>query len=97
MPATDSVTPVPNPDLVSVTGVRVLGRYVLELTFDTGEVKILDMEPLMWGPVFEPLLADYGLFCQVVADPQLGTITWPNGADWAPEALYTKAKTAVPD
>jgi len=97
MPATDAVAPVPNPDLVSVTEVRVLGRYVVQLTFDTGEVKILDLEPLMWGPVFEPLLADYGLFRQVVADPEAGTITWPNGADWSPEELYTKAKAAVPD
>ena len=38
-----------DPYLVLVTDVRVLGRYVLELTFDTGETKILDMEPLMWG------------------------------------------------
>ena len=36
-----------DPFLVSVTGVRVLARYVLELTFDTGEVKVIDMEPLL--------------------------------------------------
>ena len=47
-----------DPYLVLVTDVRVLGRYVLELTFDTGETKILDMEPLMWGPVFQPVLVD---------------------------------------
>ena len=27
--------------------VRVVGRYFLELTFDSGEVRILDFEPLM--------------------------------------------------
>ena len=85
-----------DPFLVSVTGVRVLARYVLELTFDTGEVKILDMEPLLWGPMFEPLTADYGAFCQVGVDPDAGTIVWPNGADWAPDELYTKSKAAVP-
>jgi hypothetical protein len=96
MPVADAVTPGQHPDPVTVTAVRVLGRYVLELTFDTDEMKILDMEPLMWGPVFEPLLADYALFRQVVVDPQAGTITWPNGADWDPDELYTRAKAAVP-
>lgn len=85
-----------DPALVTVTGVRVLGRYVLELVFDTGEVKVIDIEPMMWGPVFEPLRADYGLFRQVFADPGSGTIAWPNGADWAPDELYTKSKAAVP-
>lgn len=82
--------------LVDVTGVRVLGRYVLELTFDTSEVKVLDMEPLMSGPVFEALLSDYNLFRQVKVDGLSGTIVWPNGADWAPDELYSKAKSAIP-
>lgn len=75
----------------------MLARYILELTFDTGEVRVLDFERLMWGPVFEPLLADYDLFLQVTADPEIGTITWPaTGADWAPEELYAKSRPAVP-
>ena len=85
-----------DPDLVSVIGVRVLGRYVLELAFDTGEVKIIDMEPLMWGPVFRPILADYSLFREVSVDVDAGTVAWPNGADWAPDELYLKSKAAVP-
>ena len=85
-----------DPLLVSVTGVRVLARYVVELTFDTGEVKVLDLEPLMWGPVFEPVLADYELFLQVMVDPVAGTLAWPSGADWAPDELYTRSKAAVP-
>lgn len=84
------------PELVSVTGVRVLARYVLELSFDTGERKILDVEPMLWGPVFEPIRAAYELFCRVRADPDSGTIAWPNGADLAPDELYLKSKAAVP-
>ncbi|MEV7431849.1 DUF2442 domain-containing protein [Nocardioides sp. NPDC092400] len=83
-------------DLVTVTHVRVLGRYILELAFDTGEVRVLDMEPLMRGPVFQPLLSDYALFCQVTVDPGSGTVLWPNGADWAPDELYSRSKSAVP-
>lgn len=72
-----------DPFLVSVADVRVLARYVLELTFDTAEVRVIDMEWLMTGSVFAPLLVDYDLFCRVAVDPESGTITWPNGADWA--------------
>jgi len=92
----DGANPGAHADLVVLTGVRVLARYVLELTFSTGEVKVIDMEPLMWGPVFEPVVADYHVFCQVHADPETGTIAWPNGADWAPDELYAKSKAAVP-
>jgi hypothetical protein len=49
----------------------------------------------MWGRVFQPLLADFGLFCQVYVDADAGTIAWPTGADWAPDELYTKSKSAV--
>ena len=30
--------------LVDVTGVRVLARYVVELTFDDGSVRVIDLE-----------------------------------------------------
>ncbi|WP_460830773.1 DUF2442 domain-containing protein [Nocardioides hungaricus] len=79
-----------------MTAVRVLGRYLLELTFDTDEVKVIDMEPLMWGPLFSPMLGDYAVFLQVAVDPEAGTISWPNGADWAPDELYLRSKAAVP-
>jgi hypothetical protein len=85
-----------DPFLVSVADVRVLARHVLELTFDTAEVRVIDMEWLMTGSVFAPLLADYDLFCRVAVDPEPGAITWPNGADWAPDELYTRSKAAVP-
>jgi Protein of unknown function (DUF2442) len=96
MSRTEAQTSAVEPDLVVVTGVRVLGRYVLEVTFDTGEVKIIDMEPLMRGPVFQPVLADYSLFCLVHVDADAGTVAWPTGADWSPDELYTKSKSAVP-
>lgn len=84
------------PELVSVTDVRVLARYLLELTFDTGEVKVIDMESRLWGPMFEPIRSDYALFLRVAADPEASTIVWPNGADWDPDELYAKSKAAVP-
>lgn len=40
--------------------------------------------------VFTPL-HDPGYFAQVRVDPEVGAISWPNGADLAPEVLYERA------
>lgn len=83
-------------EFIDVVGVRVLSRYVLELTFSNDEVRVIDLESSLWGPAFEPLLADYDLFTAVHVDDEAGTIVWPNGADLSPEGLYAKSKPAVP-
>lgn len=82
--------------ITDVTDVRVLSRYIVELTFETGEVRVLDLEPLLGGPVFEPLKQDYELFKQVRADAEAGTIVWPNGADISPRTLHQRSRDAVP-
>lgn len=80
-----------------VTSVRVLSRYVVELTFESGDVRVLDLEPMLNGPVFEPLMADYQLFRQVQVDTEAGTIVWPNGADISPRTLHSMSRPAVPE
>lgn len=65
----------------------------LRLTFADGRSGDVDLsehfaEPV--GPVFEPLV-DIDYFRQVVVDEELGTIVWPNGADLAPDVLYSQA------
>jgi hypothetical protein len=82
--------------LIRVTGVRVLSRYIVELTFEDGAVKVIDLEPRLWGEMFDALTQDYELFRQVSVDPIGGTICWPNGADLSPRMLYAEAKAAVP-
>ncbi len=57
---------------------------------------MLDVEPFLWGPAFEPMLASHPTFLQVRVDPEAGTIVWPNGADLAPEMLFERSKPAVP-
>jgi uncharacterized protein DUF2442 len=71
-----------------VTAVRVVEPYVLEIHFDNGVRRTVDIEPVLHGSMFEPL-RDVALFEQVWVDPVLGTIVWPNGADISPEYLYT--------
>ncbi len=74
-----------------VTHVEVLHDFVVGLTFDDGSVGEVDLLPHLWGPVFEPLRDDPGLFAKVRVDADEGTIVWPNGADVAPETLYRES------
>jgi len=82
--------------IVDVKGVRVLARYVVELSFADGAVRVIDLEPYLSGEIYEALRVDYEAFKQVRADPEAGTIVWPNGADISPRTLYAESKPAVP-
>lgn len=82
--------------LIEVTDVRVLARYVVQLTFADGSERVMDLEPLLWGEMFQPLVADYELFRQVTVDPDAGTIVWPNGADVSPRTLFAESRPTVP-
>jgi hypothetical protein len=70
-----------------VTRVEVVGDHRLRLTFDDGTCGELDASGWKWRGVFEPL-RDPAYFATVHLDPELGTISWPNGADVAPETLH---------
>lgn len=74
-----------------VTAVTVLEPYVLEVAFADGEQRRIDVEPLLYGEVFEPL-RDFAPFAQATVDTVLGTVVWPNGADLSPEFLRAGAE-----
>lgn len=82
--------------IIDVMAARAPERYVVELTFETGETRVIDLEPLLRGPVFEPLLDNYALFKRFRVDPDAGTIVWPNGADISPRTLYRRSRDVVP-
>ncbi len=82
--------------LIDVTEALVLDRYVVQLTFGDHGERVIDLEPLLWGPMFEPLLADYGLFRRLTVDPQSGTVVWPNGADLSPRTLLAESTPSTP-
>ncbi len=78
-----------------VRTVEPLDRFVLRLGFDDGSEREIDLEPELWGPVFEPLRRDAELFRQVRVDEELGTIVWPNGADMDPDVLHGSVNPAA--
>lgn len=59
----------------------------MELEFSDGTVKLVDLRNELYGEVFEPL-QNPDFFKQVKLNAEIGTIEWPNGADFAPEFLY---------
>lgn len=77
-----------------VTGVVVVADYIVDLTFDDGSIRRVDLAPFLWGEIFAPVLADYDVFSTVRVDPEIGTIAWPNGADIDPDVLHGDALPA---
>jgi hypothetical protein len=71
-----------------VTAVEVLGGRRVRLTFESGEIRDVDLGPFLWGPAFAEIAEDDSLFSQVAVDAEIGTIVWPNGADLSPRTLY---------
>ncbi len=72
--------------ILHVMAAQVTGPHRLRLKFNDGTEKVVNVLPLLKGPVFEPL-KDPSYFARVSVDPIAGTVVWPNGADFAPEAL----------
>lgn len=72
--------------MVRVRSVEVRNGRVVTLGFTDGTRRDVDLEPYLYGPVFEEIRRNEESFRQVRV--QFGTITWPNGADIAPETLY---------
>jgi hypothetical protein len=66
---------------------RYVRDYVIWLRFRDGTAGEVDLGPELWGEVFEPL-RDLQYFKQFTVDPELETLVWPNGADFAPEFLH---------
>jgi len=77
-------------NLNDVTKIRYKHGYCYHIVFDDGTSGDVDFsEYLDKGPVFAPL-QDLNFFQQ--ARIEGGTISWPNGADIAPESLYEKVE-----
>jgi hypothetical protein len=75
--------------LNDVVAVKPRGDYRLWLQFSDGVEGEVDLGPrLAFEGVFAPL-RDQNYFAAVRVEKELGTISWPNGADWDPVVLYS--------
>ena len=70
---------------------RYLGGYTVHIRFSDGTEGDVDLKNELYGEVFEPL-KDLAFFGQVAVHPEFHTLSWPNGADFAPEFLYEKVQ-----
>lgn len=61
--------------------------YVVRVVFVDGEVRDVDIEPLLDGEVFAPL-RDPVEFARAFVEPETRTLAWPNGADLDPDVIY---------
>lgn len=73
----------------SVIEAEYRGDFRIHLRFSDGSAGTVDFAPWIQGPVFEPL-KDPGFFKRFFVDG--GTVSWPNGADIAPETLYEELR-----
>ena len=74
-----------------ITAVKVVSYGRLWLRFADGASGELDVSESLWGPVFEIARTAEG-FEQVSIDPEGHTVSWPGGADLAPDVLHRAVK-----
>jgi hypothetical protein len=77
-----------------VIDAQQISGYVLRIKFRDGTEGEIDLEPELVGPVFEPL-KDPEQFKLFRVDPELQTLVWPNGADFAPEFLHQHVRVTA--
>lgn len=72
--------------ILHILEAELAGPTALYVKFNDGCSATIDLQPILTGPVFEPL-HDPTTFAQFTLDPVCKTVCWPNGADLAPEAI----------
>ncbi len=80
--------------LPRIVEARYLSGYTVWVRFSDGSEGDIDLAKELHGPVFEPLKnIDY--FRRFTVHPELHTLVWPNGADFAPEFLRANLRLAA--
>ena len=74
-----------------LTDVKYVEDHKVWLAFEDGSQGEVDLKDELWGEVFEPLRRRR-IFERVRLNPELNTIRWDTGADFAPEFLYASLK-----
>ena len=80
-----------NPDVKSAIAHN---NYLLTVTFETGEIKKIDMMPYLKYEVFGPL-KNIEEFKKIFID--FGTVCWECGAELSNDTFYIKGQNLVMD
>jgi hypothetical protein len=70
-----------------VTAFSIVAPYTLSVAFNDGSEQRIDFRPVLQGVLFGPL-QDLATFNRVTLDSEVGTLVWPNGADFDPATLH---------
>ena len=77
-----------------IVAAKCVSGYTIRLRFDNGVEGDVNLSDELSGEVFEPL-KNVQFFRRFELHPELRTLVWPNGADFAPEFLRSKLNVAV--
>ena len=77
--------------LLRIVEARYTTDHIVWVRFSDGLSGEIDLRDELIGPVFEPL-KDPEIFRRFRLDPELHTLVWPNGADFAPEFLRARLR-----
>jgi hypothetical protein len=77
-----------------IVAARYVSGYSIWLRFSNGVEGVVNLGDELEGEVFEPL-KQVEYFQRFHLHPELRTLVWPNGADFAPEFLREKLNVAA--
>ena len=79
---------------VRIQSIEPLEGFRVRLGFTDNTQRVVDLEPYLHGPIFDPMRDDPEAFRAVRVDKRMGTIVWDNGADIDPDVLYYNLRPA---
>jgi hypothetical protein len=82
------------PEIPRVEQAHYVRDFTIHIRFSDGMEGDVDLGDELHGELFEPL-KDRVLFQRFTIHPEFHTLTWPNGADLAPEFLYEKVQISA--
>lgn len=80
--------------MICITHARYVSGHTIWLRFSDGREGDVDLGGELQGEIFEPL-RDPAVFQSFSLHPELHTVVWPNGADFAPEFLHERLRVHV--
>lgn len=81
-------------DYPKLTLAEYVSEYKIRLSFSDGLITEVNFEHEVIGGIFDAL-RDPVYFRSFTYHEQFGSIQWPNGAGFAPEFLYQRARESV--